>query len=1096
MKLPGALFLSFCAVMLPCQAATLVVEPRPSAKYSTIQSAVNAAQPGDIVEIRSGVYFEHVEIRKGGEPGRPIVIQGAPNALVVVNAGQRLEAQFTPVKDYPEVYSAPVPAAKMKEETALWEMPARMRMKRVFSVEQVAQRIGSWFYDPQQERLYVRSTGSRKADQAAYWLESSNKAAITVNTSYVTLRNLETTLGQHGILVTGKDRHHVTIENCRAYCNSWAGIHITGDDHLVANNDTFFNNTYGIQLRYGVNRVKIVGNRCLFNGPNNGDVTPGTSVPTDLGIYSLGDYNIIERNIVEGLHEDVYRNKTGHGARKTNILRHNVIIGDQTPGPYGVYHNTLWVSGLGMREGMYRNGGPASVMRSWELVDPQGLQRAWNLIYPLCQKEDPRFADVSYRDYRLQEDSPHVGRGAYPSLEPVFYVDPKNGSDQNSGRSEKAPFATLKAALNYACAGATLYLLPGEYTETVEIQDLGGVSAEEPLRIRAHGKREGVKIKGSLVIKKGRYVSLEGLEFEAPLDVQDTRDVALLECLFIGKDSGVRMKGAWRAKIDHCTFVENQEALQLNDSREVRVTHNLFVQCGTSLSAKKGEEVSSDFNAFTRFSARVGEKAWDGLKPWQEEAGQDGHSLETPVQLEPGYRLPGLSPLASHASDFGAIGARVELLAASLKVQNLKVAGLSPNTATLQWQTSQPTFGEITLKDEKGAVLRSWDLPLKVQVMASSYDVNRFSNSFYTADRYAGLGDLEPGKTYQATVVARDMYGHRSEPASLTFRTPKEEAKATRYYLSPTGSDSKDGKSAQTAWRTFYHATAQMRPGDELILLPGVYQETIRPRVAGSKDRRITIRAQEPGKAVIDLGMTLPGAVEISNVDYITIDGLIARNSKGLLGYYYLVNHGRGITVQNCEIDFPEGWSMEKLKGGSSGLLAHEAPELKVLNNLFIGCTVNIAVSNAPGAVVSGNSLLGEGNYGVVIIPGASDEEYTVENNLFYRVVFGYKSNPNIWVFPPMPKLVSDYNLFYIPKAKPPVIPKDHNGTIGVLPGTERLVPLQAWQTSTGLDIHSIQAEPEFENPAQRDFRLKPSSPGWNGAKDGGPIGYRGPMLK
>lgn len=49
------------------------------------------------------------------------------------------------------------------------------------------------------------------------------------------------------------------------------------------------------------------------------------------------------------------------------------------------------------------------------------------------------------------------------------------------------------------------------------------------------------------------------------------------------------------------------------------------------------------------------------------------------------------------------------------------------------------------------------------------------------------------------------------------------------------------------------------------------------------------------------------------------------------------------------------------------------------------------------------------------------------------------------------------------------------------------------YQSELGLDSDSVMAEPQFVNPAARDYRLKPGTPGTTLATDGGPVGARWP---
>jgi hypothetical protein len=54
-----------------------------------------------------------------------------------------------------------------------------------------------------------------------------------------------------------------------------------------------------------------------------------------------------------------------------------------------------------------------------------------------------------------------------------------------------------------------------------------------------------------------------------------------------------------------------------------------------------------------------------------------------------------------------------------------------------------------------------------------------------------------------------------------------------------------------------------------------------------------------------------------------------------------------------------------------------------------------------------------------------------------------------------------------------------------------RLYPWAEYVKELQMDLDSVFAEPQFVDPAKRDYRLKPGSPGWTLASDGGPVGAR-----
>jgi hypothetical protein len=106
------------------------------------------------------------------------------------------------------------------------------------------------------------------------------------------------------------------------------------------------------------------------------------------------------------------------------------------------------------------------------------------------------------------------------------------------------------------------------------------------------------------------------------------------------------------------------------------------------------------------------------------------------------------------------------------------------------------------------------------------------------------------------------------------------------YYISPTGDDNRSGLSVADAWATFTRAWQDLYPGDTLILLDGVYYQSLNPNKRnGEPNNPITIRAQNDGKAVIDgqfqriplkLGDTWPGPIGT----YFVLEGLVIKNSS------------------------------------------------------------------------------------------------------------------------------------------------------------------------------------------------------------------------
>lgn len=79
-----------------------------------------------------------------------------------------------------------------------------------------------------------------------------------------------------------------------------------------------------------------------------------------------------------------------------------------------------------------------------------------------------------------------VGCGSGASDGPGLYVDPADGSDENSGSADR-PFRTIQAALDVVTPGTTIHLAEGEYRERIETK----VDGQQDAPITIQGPEDG-----------------------------------------------------------------------------------------------------------------------------------------------------------------------------------------------------------------------------------------------------------------------------------------------------------------------------------------------------------------------------------------------------------------------------------------------------------------------------------------------------------------------------------------------------------------------------------------------------------------------------
>lgn len=61
------------------------------------------------------------------------------------------------------------------------------------------------------------------------------------------------------------------------------------------------------------------------------------------------------------------------------------------------------------------------------------------------------------------------------------------------------------------------------------------------------------------------------------------------------------------------------------------------------------------------------------------------------------------------------------------------------------------------------------------------------------------------------------------------------------WYVSSQGSDTGDGRSPGTAFRTLGHAVEAARSGDTILLVPGAYDQDLPAQVSAARSAKITV---------------------------------------------------------------------------------------------------------------------------------------------------------------------------------------------------------------------------------------------------------------
>ena len=123
-------------------------------------------------------------------------------------------------------------------------------------------------------------------------------------------------------------------------------------------------------------------------------------------------------------------------------------------------------------------------------------------------------------------------------------------------------------------------------------------------------------------------------------------------------------------------------------------------------------------------------------------------------------------------------------------------------------------------------------------------------------------------------------------------------AAADNYYVSLKGDDAKDGKSADTAFRTVKKGVSVLQAGDTLTIKSGDYgNERAVVKNSGTAEAPITIKAEETGKVILKSNDEKGSGIFMQDKSYIVVEGIEFSNYQGGISIKY---SSTNITVRKC----------------------------------------------------------------------------------------------------------------------------------------------------------------------------------------------------
>ena len=330
--------------------------------------------------------------------------------------------------------------------------------------------------------------------------------------------------------------------------------------------------------------------------------------------------------------------------------------------------------------------------------------------------------------------------------------------------------------------------------------------------------------------------------------------------------------------------------------------------------------------------------------------------------------------------------------------------------------------------------------------------------------------------------------------AAQVAATPPRE-----WHVAEDGVDGRKGTATEPV-RTVQFAVDRARPGDTITVHPGLYPEPVRIRRGGTKDRPIVLRSAARWAAILDCNRSAPVMVDVENAPHVEVRDFEIRWYDQVAVRVIESPH---VTVSGCRI-----WNAHWGGAWPTGTAARveRSPGFVGRENVVFRQEHGFWMYNSPGFTLTNNTCAAN-------LYSAMAALYSCENSVCRNNSFAFQGNDvivieeNLGQAEKLKSFDCDFNNYGTALRPQPagttfdsVTPREKDGHLAggskaIVNYTEykgrmkRFVTMEEWRSFSGLDRHTIFADPLYRETAGRDFSLEPRSPNVRAGADGGTIG-------